>query len=72
MNEVETWAKKNGGFKRHRFFRTSGSSGREKWVALSDEALEWSARSVIGALGIVSKDVLAYAKVELVCEAGTA
>jgi O-succinylbenzoic acid--CoA ligase len=30
-------------------------------VALSDEALEWSARSVIGALGIVSKDVLGLA-----------
>ena len=40
MNEVEDWAEKNGGFKRHRFFRTSGSSGKEKWVALSDEALE--------------------------------
>ena len=61
MNEVEDWAKKNGGFKRHRFFRTSGSSGKEKWVALSDEALEWSARSVIGALGIDSKDVLGLA-----------
>jgi O-succinylbenzoic acid--CoA ligase len=61
VNEVGTWAKKNGGFERHRFFRTSGSSGREKWVALSDEALEWSARSVIGALGIVSKDVLGLA-----------
>ena len=61
VNEVEIWAKKNGSFKRHRFFRTSGSSGREKWVALSDEALEWSARSVIGALGIVSKDVLGLA-----------
>lgn len=61
VNEVEAWAKKNGDFKRHRFFRTSGSSGREKWVALSDEALEWSARSVIGTLGIVSKDVLGLA-----------
>jgi len=61
VNEVEAWAKKSGGFKRHRFFRTSGSSGREKWVALSDEALEWSARSVIEALGIASKDVLGLA-----------
>lgn len=61
MKEVEVWAKQNGGFERHRFFRTSGSSGKEKWIALSDEALEWSARSVITELGISSDDILGLA-----------
>ena len=61
MKEVEVWAKQNGGFERHRFFRTSGSSGKEKWIALSDEALEWSARSVITELGISADDILGLA-----------
>ena len=42
----------------HRFFKTSGSSGEEKWIALSEKALEWSARSVIEALEISESDVL--------------
>ena len=61
MNEIEDWAKHNDVFAGHRFFRTSGSSGEEKWVALSGDALEWSARSVIEALEITSSDVLGLA-----------
>lgn len=60
-DEVQRWARENGVFADHRFFKTSGSSGVEKWVALSNEALEWSARSVIEALEIEAKDVLGLA-----------
>jgi O-succinylbenzoic acid--CoA ligase len=65
VNTVEVWARENGVFPGHRFFRTSGSSGEKKWVALSEEALEWSARSVIEALEITSKDVLGLALPEI-------
>lgn len=65
MNEVEKWAMEEGGFEGHRFFKTSGSSGVEKWVALPEEALEWSARSVIKALGIGRDDVLGLALPEI-------
>ena len=65
VNEVEAWAEKAGLFGGHRFFKTSGSSGVEKWVALSEGALEWSARSVIEALGIVQSDVLGLALQEV-------
>lgn len=65
MNEVEAWAERVGGFEGHRFFKTSGSSGVEKWVALSEEALEWSARSVIEALEIGENDVLGLALPEI-------
>lgn len=37
----------------------------EKWIALSDEALRWSARSVIEALEITSADVLGLALPEV-------
>lgn len=65
VNKVEVWAEKAGRFKGHRFFKTSGSSGVEKWVALSQEALEWSARSVITALEIRAEDVLGLALPEI-------
>ena len=65
VNEVEAWAEKAGGFEGHRFFKTSGSSGVEKWVALSEEALEWSACSVIEALEISPEDVLGLALPEI-------
>ena len=42
-------------------FRTSGSSGLAKWVALSRESLEWSARAVIGRFSICADDVLGLA-----------
>jgi len=61
VKEVEVWARNSGGFEGHRFFRTSRSSGEEKWIALSDAALEWSARSVIQALKITPNDVLGLA-----------
>lgn len=63
--EVDQWASEQGLFPRHRFFKTSGSSGVEKWVALSVEALEWSARTVNQALGIGSSDVLGLALPEI-------
>jgi len=59
--EVGAWAEKQGGFEGHRFFKTSGSSGEEKWIALSEEALAWSARAVMEALGICESDVLGLA-----------
>lgn len=59
---VEDWARDCGVFENHRFFRTSGSSGGEvKWIALSEEALAWSARTVIEGLGIIDDDVLGLA-----------
>lgn len=60
-DEVNTWARENGVFADHRFFKTSGSSGIEKWIALSNEALEWSARSVVDFLDIGAGDVLGLA-----------
>ena len=51
--------------RKHRFFKTSGSGGEEKWVALSEQALEWSARSVVRALGICEDDVLGLALPEV-------
>jgi O-succinylbenzoic acid--CoA ligase len=62
---VRNWSAKRGLFAGHHFFRTSGSSGEEKWVALSEEALEWSARSVVEALEITSEDVLGLALPEV-------
>lgn len=59
------WARRNVLFEGHQFFRTSGSSGVEKWIALSDDALEWSARSVIEALEITANDVLGLALPEV-------
>lgn len=65
VTKVEQWALERGLFPGHRFFKTSGSSGLEKWVALSNEALEWSARTVNRALGIGSADVLGLALPEI-------
>ena len=63
--ELSKWARQNASLRGHRFFRTSGSSGVERWIALSDDALEWSARSVIEALEITSDDVLGLALPEV-------
>ena len=48
-------------FQNHVIFKTSGSSGLEKWVALSKDALEWSARNVIAHLKISAGDILGLA-----------
>jgi len=48
-------------FQDHVVFRTSGSSGVEKWVALSKAALEWSARRVINYLEMTALDVCGLA-----------
>jgi O-succinylbenzoic acid--CoA ligase len=61
VTEIEIWAASREDLAGHLFFKTSGSSGSEKWIALSREALEWSAKSVIEALGIGSDDVLGLA-----------
>jgi O-succinylbenzoic acid--CoA ligase len=62
---LQDWVRESGELPDHRFFRTSGSSGVSKWIALSGEALEWSARSVIKALEITSADVLGLALPEI-------
>ncbi len=65
LSELREWAEGEEALEGHRFFRTSGSSGEEKWIALSEEALEWSARSVIEALEITKEDVLGLALPEI-------
>lgn len=45
----------------HKFFQTSGTSGKAKWVALSDKALEASALAANQHLGVTSSDVFALA-----------
>ena len=64
-DDLLKWARESGSFARHHFFRSSGSGGEEKWVALSKDALEWSARSVIEALEIGGRDVLGLALPEV-------
>ena len=65
MTGIEKWTADRGLFPNHHFFKTSGSSGVEKWVALSTEALEWSARTVNEALRIGRSDVLGLALPEI-------
>lgn len=45
----------------HVIFRTSGSSGVQKWIALSKVALAWSAERVVEHLSMTSADVCALA-----------
>lgn len=65
VRDLEEWATGQKWLEGHRFFRSSGSSGVEKWIALSNEALEWSARAVIAALEMNSDDVLGLALPEI-------
>ena len=59
--ELVAWLAGHAEFAGHVVFKTSGSSGVEKWVALSKEAMEWSARRVIEALGMSDADVCGLA-----------
>lgn len=59
--ELREWLAGREEFENHVIFKTSGSSGVEKWVALSKEALEWSARQVIDLLGMTGSDVCGLA-----------
>ncbi|MDB4544870.1 AMP-binding protein [Akkermansiaceae bacterium] len=59
--ELEGWLGNQEAFQKQVVFRTSGSSGSEKWISLSKEALEWSARKVIEHLKITEGDVLGLA-----------
>lgn len=59
--ELREWLEGKPEFEGHVVFKTSGSSGLEKWVALSKEALEWSARRVIETLGMTERDVCGLA-----------
>ena len=59
--ELGMWLEGRDEFLNHVVFKTSGSSGIEKWIALSRDALEWSARTVIEFLGIANQDVLGLA-----------
>jgi len=59
--ELEEWLLGREEFLNQVLFRSSGSSGEDKWVALSKKALEWSARNVIAHLSITAADVLGLA-----------
>lgn len=58
---LREWLAGKAEFEDHVVFKTSGSSGVEKWVALSKEAMEWSARQVIDCLGMGAGDVCGLA-----------
>lgn len=58
---LRRWLEGRREFENHVIFRTSGSSGVEKWVALSKPAMEWSARQVINFLGMQESDVCGLA-----------
>ena len=45
----------------HLLFSSSGTSGNRKWIALSKDALEWSARQVIETIGLTSHDTCGLA-----------
>jgi O-succinylbenzoic acid--CoA ligase len=59
--ELRAWLADRDEFAGHVVFKTSGSSGVEKWVALSKAALDWSARRVIESLGMSEGDVCGLA-----------
>lgn len=59
--QLAAWTRGQTQLAGHLLFRTSGSSGIQKWVALSKSALRWSAESVIRRLQITGKDVYALA-----------
>lgn len=59
--ELKDWAAEQTVLNGHLLFRTSGSSGVRKWIALSKSALKWSAESVICHLGMTSDDVCGLA-----------
>ena len=60
-SELDEWLSKRADLERNVIFRTSGSSGVQKWVALSKSALLWSAERVVEHLGMNSTDVSALA-----------
>lgn len=59
--DLERWLREKGEFRDHLVFQSSGSSGVRKWIALSKDALEWSARRVIDYLEMTSRDVCGLA-----------
>ena len=58
---LQEWLAGRDEFQKYVIFKTSGSSGVDKWIALSKEALEWSARNVNTYLKISPRDVLGLA-----------
>ena len=58
---LDAWLSKRADFNRDVIFRTSGSTGVQKWVALSKTALAWSAERVVEHLGMNSADICALA-----------
>lgn len=58
---LEDWISTRSDFESNVLFRTSGSSGVQKWIALSKTALAWSAERVVEHLGMTSADVCALA-----------
>ena len=59
--ELEAGSETQEELRSHLLFRTSGSSGTLKWIALSKSALWWSAERVVEHLKITSDDVLVLA-----------
>ncbi|MGC6581970.1 MAG: AMP-binding protein [Akkermansiaceae bacterium] len=53
------WAQKQKLLANHVLFRSSGSAGALKWIALSKSALRWSAEAVIRHLEISASDIYA-------------
>ncbi len=55
---LQAWAKSQRELQGHLLFRSSGSAGLLKWIALSKSALWWSAERVVDYLKITSEDAL--------------
>ncbi|MDA7877058.1 AMP-binding protein [Akkermansiaceae bacterium] len=58
---LQIWAKSQPDLQGHLLFRSSGSAGVLKWIALSKSALWWSAERVVDYLKITSDDALVLA-----------
>lgn len=58
---LQAWVESQSELAGHLLFRTSGSAGLEKWVALSKSSLWWSAERVMDHLKITSDDALVLA-----------
>ena len=52
--ELQAWSETQEELRSHLLFRTSGSSGTLKWIALSKSALWWSAERVVEHLKILN------------------
>ena len=60
-SDLQNWVAGQAALQGHLLFRTSGSTGLMKWIALSRAALQWSAERVVDYLKITPEDNLALA-----------